>query len=1087
MSKDDHESGPTAVRHPLSINQQALWRYQQMFPASPTYGMVGVACVRGPLAPSRLRDAWRRLLGRHAVLRSWVVAERGEPWMVERAVEELGAEELLPVADATGWSLEQFNSFVDRQKASAHRLDRPTLFRGVLLHAPAPWISRLAPPVHGSATPIDAGPHPMAWAVLMTAHHLVVDFLSFSLILEDLEAFCQGPVNGDRRPSTVQAGFWAFAGWEKQWLASPAGRQATQAASAFAAGLEALAFEGLCPEPGGAGAGGEHRASIPPEVSRAVEACARANGVTPYVAMLSVFQVLLWWHCSASDIHVATPVHGRHDRAFRRMIGYFANIVPIRQTLRPGDTFKALLQRNHAALREALRNGALPFPVRREASGVPESRPGKSPLAQVALVWDVLDGRARMGEHRMLGILGVEQTGTPYDLLLTMYIEPGAWACGWQFDNQAISAAGVERLASDLCAFAGLLASACETPIGSLSFVAAPAWSSAPPVSPGPGAASIEHALCHFARTNGDAPALRQGGTALTYALMESVTRRIGAALARTTEPDRPVAILMERGLDAVLAFVAAYRGGRTYVPLNPGQPRAWLRQALENASPQFVLCSPGTAELAASLAWPSMTLASLQAGAPEGGGNLLPADVEPGGLAYVIYTSGSTGSPKGVAVTRASLQHLLAANPLTMAGPEQRWTLMHHPSFDFSAWEVWGALSGGHTLCVLGEDEFNVPATVADVVQRHGITHMGLTPAAAQLLLPLLEQRRPPALREICLGGAAVPPVLVERLRALGLKTRILYGPTEATVWATSQSSRDPAPGFAIGFPLPGLRAYVLNPHLQWVPAHQAGELYLSGPQLAQYFAAPRLTAASFVPDPWHRGERMYRTGDRARYSRAGIEFIGRADRQVKVSGYRVELDEIERRLSGRAGIAQLCCVQSDDGGVTAVYTTPDGQPLAQPPLHAAACEALPRHVLPIRFVFMRDIPVTPNCKPDLKALRAAASLAGPPAIETGAGRDQETLAQLIAHLFRLELGIAEVPRDVNFQELGANSMTLMRLSAELSSRIQRPVEAVDLYASPTIDRLAQSLCLETGPAPPAVARRAARLARGHAASDQG
>ncbi|MET3493972.1 AMP-binding protein [Variovorax boronicumulans] len=1042
-----------AAGHPLSVNQQSLWRSQQLFPDAQTYGMLGIARTGTVPAIAPLRRAYRRLLQRHEILRCRIVEAAGVPAAHPVPLEGFGDGELLPFVDASGWSAARLAAFVDERFGQAHATSGTTLFHCVALVA-----DRAAADALAAADAERAAPGGESVGLLVfTGHHLVIDFLSFPLLLRELQSLHaeeeeQGAAPGAREGFLADANAWSLAASERELVAKE-----EAAIGAFAARLtpppEPLSFGGDA-APASGGPARERRFPLPAAAREALLRCARAHEVTPYVAMLSLFQVLLHVHCAAADISVATPLHGRQRRPFGRTVGYFANVLPVRQRLDAGCGFGDLLRRNHAALREAMRLAAVPFPLLCERARVRELRPGSTALTQVTFVWDAMPA-PRDGDW--LQTLRIEQRGTPYELALTVYAEDTGWTCGLKHDAARVSAHFVERCIEDLPRFALQLAQAPELPLGAAGLVQPPAWHCPAAIAPPPAEDLIEQAFLANARQAASATALRDAHQLLTHAELERTTRQMAAALLRLAPSGGPVGILMERGVDAAIAMLSAFRAGIAFAPLHPGQAAPWLAQACRGAELRCLVFSPSQAAAAAALPVPGLAHARWRELAQEAPPADLPT-VHPLATAYVIHTSGSSGAPKGVAVSRASLQHLMAATRFMFADPGQHWSLAHHASFDFAIWELFGPLVHGHALTVLDERSATSPDALHAAILRDGITHLGLTPPACRLLLPWLERQGMGRLRTVCAGGSAVDSALAGAFAGLGLDIWSFYGPTEATVWATAVRVGNGRPGARIGHPFAGLRVYVLDDALQWVSEQRAGELYLGGPQLAGYLQ-PALTAASFLPDPWQAGERMYRTGDRVRYTRThGLEFVGRSDRQVKLNGYRIELDAVTHSLAGCEGIAQLACVHLPAQGLCVPYTTADGQPLPAPALAAFARQVLPAYMLPLRFVHRAAFPLTRNRKPDLDALGAelSAQLAASGGAEAS---DEARWVEEILAVLRQALGVPVVRADENFHELGASSIVLARLHAHLAQLAATAPELVDLYTFPTARGLARWL----------------------------
>jgi amino acid adenylation domain-containing protein len=550
------------------------------------------------------------------------------------------------------------------------------------------------------------------------------------------------------------------------------------------------------------------------------------------------------------------------------------------------------------------------------------------------------------------------------------------------------------------------------------------------------------------------APALTFRERVLTYRELNEAANRVAHRLrALGVRPEVRVGISLERGPDAVVAMLGVLKAGGAYVPLDPAYPAERLRDMVDDAGISLVLDS-----------------SLLDA---EG----LPADdpapvAGPQHAAYVIFTSGSTGRPKGVLVEHgAVVDFALSAAEAIGIGEDSRTLAAAALSFDASTLEVFCALLRGAHLHMASEDERASPERLGELVRRHALTEVFLAPA----LLPLLDPDLP-HLRAVASGGEAAVPEQVERWTAGGRPFFNLYGPTEITVAATLMRCEGRVDVVPIGTPMANHRTYVLDGDLRAVGT---GELYLAGAGLARcYVGRPDLTAERFLPDPFAAagtpgvsqegvtGARMYRTGDLARWNADGLlEFAGRADRQLKVRGFRVEPGEIEAALERHPGVERAVVEARHDARgelVLAAYVTGAGAPdLDGVRRHLAGL--LPPYMLPQRVVGLDRFPLTPSAKID----RAALSL--PELTGTGAGAASET-ERVLVEIWREVLGLTEIGVDREFLELGGHSLHAARILARVERRFERRLEARDLFAARTVAGLAARIDAagEVGDGPP-------------------
>ncbi|WP_293987357.1 amino acid adenylation domain-containing protein [Streptomyces sp.] len=507
------------------------------------------------------------------------------------------------------------------------------------------------------------------------------------------------------------------------------------------------------------------------------------------------------------------------------------------------------------------------------------------------------------------------------------------------------------------------------------------------------------------------------------------------------------VAVLMERSVELVVALLAVVKAGGYYVPLDARYPLAHRRTIVGETGASVVLTDAELRGQAAELGLAVLEVSGAGAAEPLE----ISCDVE--GLAYVMYTSGSTGRAKGVAVTHADVAAL--ALDRRFAGAELERVLLHSPySFDASTMELWVPLLTGHRVVVAPAGDLTA-ASLAEVVAEHGVTWLFLTIG----LFGLFAEQDPACfggLREVWTGGDVVSRVLVDRVRSACPGTVVVnvYGPTEATTFATAHTAVDGEGALPIGRPLDNMRAYVLDAALRPVPVGVAGELYVTGAGLARgYVARPGLTAERFVADPYGpAGGRLYRTGDLARWNADGeLVFAGRADEQVKIRGFRIEPGEVESVVVGHPGLEQAVVLVREDvpGDKRLVaYAVPvDVDANADElitSLREFAGARLPQYMVPSAVVVLEELPLTVNGKVDRKALPA-------PEYAAGAGRAPATVQEeLLCQAFAEVLGLDRVGVDDDFFALGGHSLLVVSLVANLRARgVSVSVKA--LFQTPT------------------------------------
>ncbi|KAF1023516.1 MAG: Dimodular nonribosomal peptide synthase [Paracidovorax wautersii] len=586
-----------------------------------------------------------------------------------------------------------------------------------------------------------------------------------------------------------------------------------------------------------------------------------------------------------------------------------------------------------------------------------------------------------------------------------------------------------------------------------------------------------------FARTP-DAPAVDDGEQVLSYAELDALS----AALARQLQQagvrrgDR-VAVMLPRSVELVLALVATLRCGAAYLPLDATHPPERLATIAASAQPRVVLAHGAWHDrLPVDVPQQAIDLPALRQAAAQNGGALPREAPGPFDAAYVIYTSGSTGTPKGVVVEHdAIVNRLQWMDDFYGIGADERILQKTPATFDVSVWEFFLPLLRGATLVVAPPEAHKDPAWLARLMREQRITTLHFVPSmlAAFLAEPAAQGLAP---RRVFCSGEALPAALRDRFHeVLSAELHNLYGPTEAAVDVSYWDAgvHDTALPVPIGRPVWNTALYVLDDHLRPVPPGVTGHLYLAGRQLARgYLGRDDLTAARFVPNPFTadaaaqggdpacHGERMYATGDLARWRTDGaVVYLGRSDHQVKIRGLRIELDEIEHVLATAPGVAKLAVIAREDtpgdARIVAYVAPAPGHTPDADALRALAAQHLPDYMVPSAFVFLDDLPVTANGKLDRAALPA-------PAFAARASRAPATPREAeVAALFAQVLQRTEpIGADDDFFALGGHSLLAARVMAALREGSGLALGLGALFEHPTVERLAAWLDTQAQPA---------------------
>ena len=696
---------------------------------------------------------------------------------------------------------------------------------------------------------------------------------------------------------------------------------------------------------------------------------------------------------------------------------------------------------------------------------------GRQPDADGNPFGPVVNVMSFFGAMRMTGgtaDLQLYSAGNSGDLSIVFYYEKRSDRGGYlrlEGDARLYTDDDLDTYLGSLVRYLRRAVAAPDTPIGTVDLLGADRglvverWNdTAVPIDT---EATLVSMFAERVRRDPDAVAIVSGDANLTYRQLDELANHLARELiSRGVSADRPVAVALPRSPELIVGMLAVLKAGGAYLPIDPAYPADRLAFVLRDAAPVAVVTDRAISNSLPDKGIPHILIEEIGLETDGEQPRLMPS---PGNLAYLIYTSGSTGAPKGVAVTHRNVASLfLSTARWCEFGPHDIWAWCHSQAFDFSVWEIWGALLHGGRVVVVPWDVVRTPAQLWDMIVAEGVTILNQTPSA----FPALAQARnaESALRMVIFGGEVLKDAHLQPWYESGpSESPVLvnmYGITETTVHVTRLDlSTVPFPhgGSPIGAPLGNMRVYVLDAGLTPVPVGVAGELYVAGAQVARgYHGRAALTAARFVADPFDPsgGGRLYRTGDVARWTREGIlEFAGRADDQVQIRGYRVEPGEVESILAQHPSVTQAVVVARGELLVGYVVTVRD-RPVDGAQVRRFAAERLPEFMVPAAVTVLESMPLTTNGKVDRRALpdpefASSAAYWAP----TGARE------RLLAELFGEVLGRDRVGMDDNFFELGGHSLSATRLIGRIRVVLGVEVPIRTVFDAPTVSQLVSHL----------------------------
>ncbi|MFE4576973.1 amino acid adenylation domain-containing protein [Streptomyces chartreusis] len=1044
------------ISAPLSYAQERLWFLSRMGTPAGTYNIPLAVRLTGPLDAPALTAALADVVARHESLRTVFAEADGLPSQLVLSREEaaeagarmevvrLPGEEALPGALAA---------------EAAHPFD---------LSAQVPLRARLFA--------LGADRHVLA----LTVHHIAADGWSLQPLARDVVTAYRARLAGgapDWEPLPVR--YADYARWQRELLGakddpdSLIARELAHWRAALAGLPEELELPADFPRPARAGGrGGSVAHTVPAETHARLAELARRSGASLFMAVQAGLAALLTRLGAGTDIPLGSPVAGRTDDAVRDLVGCFVNTLVLRTDTSGDPTFAELLARVRESDLTAYAHAELPF-----EHLVDELKPARSlarqPLVQVVLSFQNAAGPLPGMEGVTASVESVPSTTAKFDLSFEVTERaaadgaPGGLDILLEYSADLFTEATADRVAH---ALATLLASAARTPdapLGALDLLTAEDRHAlltehqgrVLPQQPVTLPALFEG---HVAEAPARPALLVPGADPLDYGELNAEANRLARLLlGRGIGPGDLVALALPRSARTVVALLAVLKTGAAYLPVDPDYPAERIAYMLQDAAPAEVL---SVAEAAGRLPVVSPLVLDAPATLAELGAlpatDLADADrtrpLTARDTAYVIYTSGSTGRPKGVAVPHAGAANLVANLRAEMgAGPGTRVLQFASFSFDATVWELSASLySGGTLVCATADSRLSAPL-LADLLTEYGVNHAILPPTVVAGFPD------PAALPgDLCLlvGGEACPPAVVERI-APHVTLRNAYGPTETSVCATWSDPLTPGGKPPIGRLLANFRGYVLDAALAPAPVGVTGELYLAGGGLAHgYLGRPGTTAERFVADPYGGpGTRMYRTGDLVRRRPDGtLDYVGRADHQVKLRGFRIEPGEIEATLTRHPVIAQAAVVvtatSTGDRQLTGyVVPVPGVAAVDVPVLRAHVAGSLPAHMVPASLVTLPELPLTPNGKLDARALPAP----GTPTPES-TGRPPRTPAEkALADVFCEVLGLPQVDADADFFTLGGDSLRSVRIVSR-AEKAGLTLSLSDVFTHRTVSALA-------------------------------
>ncbi|MGN5235876.1 non-ribosomal peptide synthase/polyketide synthase [Rhodococcus sp. SJ-3] len=1058
------------ARVPLSLAQQRMWFLNRFDPDSSVNNIPVAVRLSGKLDVPALEEALRDVVARHESLRT-----------IYPDVDGYGYQKILAPGDVA----------IALETVPTTEADAPDALRRL-----AGIAFDVAHEVPFAVCLLELGPEEHLLVAVL--HHIAADGFSMVPLTRDIMiAYAARSTGDDPAWEPLQVQYADYTLWQREVLGSEDDQDSLisqqirywiDALDGVPASLELPTDR---PRPAVAtNAGAVHRFEIGADLRAAIDRLAHEQRTTEFMVVHAVLAVLLARLGTSDDITIGTPVAGRGDRALDGLIGMFVNTLVLRTRVDPAETFGELLAHVRESDLGAFAHAEIPFerlvdvlaPVRSQAH---------NPLFQVMLAFQNVGQVSLELPGMAVSNIPLDSGMSKFDLVVTVLDVPldnssdGGYSVEFSYATDLFDASTVagmgERFLSLLEAVTGTPA----LPVGDLPLLTGNELAAVESASHGPehdidSAVTLPHLVDRQVARTPDAQALIPGTDALgaprTYREFGRDVNRLARYLVdRGVGPDTRVGVALSRSADLVVAIHAVIAAGGAYVPVDPDQPSERIEYILESSAPSLLLTAGSAASVCAETSAATCDVDALDLSGFDDtpltdADRLAPLRAE--NLAYVLYTSGSTGRPKGVGVTHASVVNQMLWMQNRFAFTESDAVLLKTPvTFDASVWEIFLPLHTGASIVVGSPDLHRDPARLAAEIANTATTVVQFVPTVFDAVLEYLEQTAAASLNHVFCGGEALSANSTARFAELGdAPVHNVYGPTEATVqtvFRTAEAGEERV--VPIGRPVWNTDVLVLDSRLRPVPVGVAGELYLTGVQLARgYHGRADLTAERFVADPRSTvGARMYRTGDLVKWvpvtsgepgspsiETLELEYLGRTDRQVKLRGLRIELGEVESALVGVSGVRQAVTIVRDDPGAgpqLVAYVVPTSGTTVDPlDMKTELAQVLPSYMVPSAIVALDAFPLNASGKIDRNALPA-------PTFEVREFMPPRTpVEEIVAGVFAQVLGIPRAGRDDDFFALGGNSLVATQVVARLGEALGTRIPVRALFDAPTVEALA-------------------------------
>ncbi len=1033
--------------HPMSFAQERLWFLNQLAPDTSLFNLFGSIRVDLPLETEVLFRTLNKITQRHELLRSTFRILNGRP--MQLSAQSLSSPCLLMDLSNLSKSERQVvaKDFALEQARFRFNLEGGPLFSVAFLRT----------------TTIND-----QFMLLLTMHHIISDNWSMNVLLDEFKALYRAySLNLPNPLPSIPITYSDFSLWQRAHLKGKSLASQLNYWKKELAGAPHLRMPlDRSRPPVSSLRAGHHEMTLPMVLVRKLRSLSRREHVTLFMTLLGVLNTLLCRYCGQSETVVGSPISGRSLADTESLIGPFENTLALRIDLSGNPTFWRLLGRVREKVLRAYANQDVPFEILVDELE-PRHEMNYSPVFQVT--FRLYQGQKEESTRLADTFQKIRKGSTMFDLEVELLEFSRGIDCRVIYNPDVFKADTVSRMS---CHFQVLLEGIVANPAQRVS--EAPiltegerknflAWSNSR--TPYLSSKCLHQVFEAQVKRVPGKTAVVYGNDEVTYEDLNRRANRVANGLRRLRMgPESIVGICMERSIESIVALLGVLKAGAACLPLDPAYPRERLAHIVKDSDADLVLAK--SKETLPAFSGKLLTIDEIWH--PFNGDHAEnPKNrADPRSLAYVLFTSGSTGRPNGIGITHLAVARLFSDKDLMELVETDGVAQIANFSFDASIFEIWGALLHGARLIGVNWEERLSPADLAKSIRNQEISIMLLTPG----LLSRIVSTTPwvfASLRCLLVGGDSMEPGPVKEILEKGPPGRVLnvYGPTESTTfasWYQVAAIDRQTLNIPIGRPISNTEIYILDANLQLVPIGVPGEIYIGGDGLARcYINLPSLTGEKFIPNRFSAsiGSRLYASGDLGRFLADGnIEYLGRRDHQIKIRGFRVELQEIESVLAEHASVCQTVVARTrgEDVQRLVAYVVPNDQHESgvSAKLREYLRERLPEYMVPSRYVRLEALPLTPNGKIDRRALPMSDQEGDAPFVGPRNG-----LEELLARMWCTFLAVEEVSIMDNFFKLGGHSLLAAQLFSELQTELGESLSIALLFEFPTIAELAAAI----------------------------